>query len=130
VSLWHVTGVQTCALPIFLVLSWSAPTDNGGSNITGYRIYQGTSSGSETLLQTVQASLMYYANSGLTNGQVYYFKVCAINAAGEGASSSETQGTPTAQTSSATPGYSIILTIGLLALASGIIIARKYKSIQ
>src|SRR5262249_18413700 len=33
-------------------LSWTAPANNGGVNISGYRVYRGTSSGGETLVTT------------------------------------------------------------------------------
>ena len=34
-------------------LSWTAPASDGGAPITGYNVYRGTSSGSETLLKSI-----------------------------------------------------------------------------
>ncbi|HEX2023038.1 MAG TPA: fibronectin type III domain-containing protein, partial [Candidatus Thermoplasmatota archaeon] len=74
-------------------LSWSAPSSNGGSAITGYKIYVGTSTGSLSLLDAIGTNTSYVA-AGLTNGQVYYFAIAAVNAQGEGARSAEASATP------------------------------------
>jgi len=71
-----------------VVLNWTAPSSDGGSAITGYNVYCGTSSGSETLLATI-GNVLNYTATGLTNGQVYYFKVAAVNIMGTGANSTE-----------------------------------------
>ncbi|HME50863.1 MAG TPA: fibronectin type III domain-containing protein, partial [Candidatus Lokiarchaeia archaeon] len=76
-----------------VVLAWTAPASNGGSAITGYNVYQGTTPGNETLLASLGAVLTY-TSTGLTNGQIYYYKVSAVNAAGEGARSTELSATP------------------------------------
>jgi PKD repeat protein len=79
-------------------LSWTAPTNNGGVNITSYKVYRGTTSGTETLLTTGGCSglgaVLSCVDTGLTNGQAYYYKVSAVNAIGEGAQSTEATATP------------------------------------
>ena len=77
-------------------LSWAAPTDNGGSTITGYNIYRGTVSGGEgtTPVGTVSGSTLTYADTGLTNGITYYYKVTAVNSVGESSPSNEASATP------------------------------------
>ena len=81
-------------------LSWTAPSSNGGVNITSYRAYRGTTSGSETLLTSGGCSnlgnVLSCADTGLTNGQTYYYKVSAVNAIGEGTQSGEASSTPVA----------------------------------
>lgn len=80
-------------------LAWSAPSSDGGSTITGYKIYRGTSSGSESLLVTLGNQLSYQ-DSAAINGQAYYYKVTAVNSAGESGFSNEATATPI---SSSTP---------------------------
>ena len=77
-------------------LSWDASADNGGSSITGYRIYRGIASNGEgtTPVATVSNSTLSYADTGLTNGQTYYYKVTAVNSVGESSSSNEASTTP------------------------------------
>jgi PKD repeat protein len=79
-------------------LSWQAPASNGGVNITSYKVYRGTSSGNETLLTTGGCSglgaVLSCTDTGLTNGQTYYYKVTAVNSIGEGAQSNEASATP------------------------------------
>jgi len=78
-----------------VALAWSAPASNGGSAISGYRVYRGTSSGAETLLTTLGV-VTSYTNTGLSNGSTYYYRVSALNSVGEGALSNELSATPVA----------------------------------
>jgi len=78
-----------------VALTWSAPSSNGGSAISGYRIYRGTSSGGETLLTTA-GNVTSWTDTSVANGTTYYYKVSALNSAGESASSNERSATPTA----------------------------------
>ena len=70
-------------------LRWKAP-DNGGSDITNYKIFRGTAPGTEVLLgQTGNAKTTYNdttANPAVTH---YYYLVRAINAVGTGNASNE-----------------------------------------
>jgi predicted phage tail protein len=73
-------------------LSWTVPFD-GGSAITGYKIYRGTISGGETLLATVPPGTAY-TDSVVTSLITYYYRVLATNADGDGAWSNEAFATP------------------------------------
>ncbi|MHB8513220.1 MAG: PKD domain-containing protein [Actinomycetota bacterium] len=75
-------------------LSWTTPSD-GGSSITGYKIYRSTSSGGETLYQSVGVQNSF-TDTGLTNGSTYYYKVAAVNAVGTGTLSNEASAHPAA----------------------------------
>jgi fibronectin type 3 domain-containing protein len=77
-----------------VTLRWSAPASSGGFPVTGYNVYRGTASGSETLVTTVAGTS--YLDSGAANGTTYYYRVGALNAIGEGAPSNERSATPVA----------------------------------
>ncbi len=70
------------------------PTFDGGSPISGYRVYRGTSPNPTTALTPDLGVVTSFNDSGLTNGQTYYYKVSALNANGEGALSNEASVTP------------------------------------
>lgn len=71
-------------------LSWSAPSSDGGSAITGYRVYRSyTSGGALTQMGSVGAGILNFTDTGLINGTTYYYKVSAVNAVGEGSLSGE-----------------------------------------
>lgn len=74
------------------VLNWTAAAGNGAT-VTGYKVYRGLSSGTETLVTTVGAVLTY-TDTGRTNGTAYYYKVSAVNSVGEGPLSNEVSLTP------------------------------------
>ena len=88
-----------------LTVSWSAPTNDGGSQITGYKVqwkssteeFEGSRQASVTDLTRLQ-----HETSGLTNGVAYTLRVLAVNDNGDGDPSSETTAT-TAATDTATP---------------------------
>jgi len=62
---------------------------------TSYNVYRGTSPNHQTATP-VAAGVPSppYLNSGLTNGTVYYYKVAAVNAGGEGPRSDEVSANP------------------------------------
>ncbi len=96
------TGLTATAGNAQASLSWTAPASNGGVSITSYRVYRGTFPGTETLLTTGGCSslgvVQSCTDSGLTNGQTYYYKVSAVNSLGEGARSNEASAAPTEST--------------------------------
>jgi hypothetical protein len=69
-------------------LAWKSPASQGSSPITSYRVYRGSSSGTETLLATVGTALTY-TDTSARRGATSYYTVAAINAAGQSPMSAE-----------------------------------------
>ncbi len=69
-------------------LSWSTPSSNGGSPITGYVVQMSSDNGNSwsNVANTV-ASIRYARVSGLVGGTTYMFRVSAVNAIDTGAPS-------------------------------------------
>jgi hypothetical protein len=87
-------------------LSWTAPSSNGGSSITGYNVYEGTSAGHESASAVNGATLIAgttYTVPGLTNGTTYYFTVEAMNGTGLSNPSGEASATPAVATAQSSP---------------------------
>jgi len=74
-------------------LEWDIPLEDGGSNISNYRIYYGTISGNLSSSDTI-GNVRYFSKSGLVNGQIYFWRVGAINSVGEGSLSTQVNATP------------------------------------
>ncbi len=84
-------------------LDWIAPSFDGSSPVTNYRIYRGTTSGGEVLYTQI-GNVLTFPDMGLTNGQMFCYRVSAVNGVGEGPMSNEACATPTT-----TPGAPLIL---------------------
>jgi M6 family metalloprotease-like protein len=85
-------------------VTWTAPTDDGGAPITGYKVtpYIGTTAQTP---QTFSSTATSQVVTGLTNTTTYTFKVAAVNAVGTGPLSAETNAvTPVALASAPTIG--------------------------
>ncbi len=94
-----------------VILTWSPPANDGGSTVTGYTVYRGTSTGGEAPVVTLD-NVQTYADTSVQNGTMYYYRVSALNAIGEGSASSEVTaltGIPSAPTGlNATAGDSSV----------------------
>jgi hypothetical protein len=90
------TGLTLTAADSHISLSWTAPLSNGSSAITGYHIYRGTTGGNETShIASVGPSITTFNDTGLTDGQQYFYTVSAVNSIKEGPPSTEASATPT-----------------------------------
>jgi hypothetical protein len=76
-------AVSAAAADATASVRWSAPTDDGGSDITGYTVTPVAGGSAQTPIQ-VGASATSATVTGLTNGTPYTFRVAAVNRAGAG----------------------------------------------
>jgi fibronectin type 3 domain-containing protein len=87
------TSVSATSLPGQNHISWNPPLSTGGSPVTSYRVYRGTTAGgSKAPVATVQTTSFDDAQ-GLVAGTAYYYAVAAISQVGEGQRSAEVAAT-------------------------------------
>jgi hypothetical protein len=89
------TGLAADAGDRRVTLSWKK---NGESDLTGYCVYRGEAKAGPFQLQNAAPlKTNSLAQTGLANGKTYWFRVCAVNAAGlESAPSAPAAATPAA----------------------------------
>jgi predicted phage tail protein len=79
-----------------VTLTWQAPANNGGSAITGYKVYRSQGESAATLLATLGASTLTFEDTTGTAGTTYSYHVTATNAQGSGDESSPVNAAPQA----------------------------------
>src|SRR5207245_11055390 len=74
------TAVSSSQINLF----WTAPTNNGGSAITGYKIERSTDGGTtwSTIVSNTGSTGATYSNTGLTASTAYTYRVSATNSVG------------------------------------------------
>ena len=89
--------------PTGIDLAWSAPDDDGGEEITGYKIERKEAGKEYAVIEadTDSESTTYEDRDGIKTGTTYVYKVSAINDDGTGDSSAE----ETARTTESSRGY-------------------------
>ena len=89
-------------------LAWSAPLENGGTAVTGYRIEVSPDASAWTdLVADTRSTFTSYSHTGLAAGTTRHYRVSAINSEGSGPSSnvaSSTTESPTAMLPNAPTG--------------------------
>ncbi|HKP45140.1 MAG TPA: fibronectin type III domain-containing protein [Pyrinomonadaceae bacterium] len=107
-------------------LTWSTP-DDGGSALTGYKVYRGLATGTMTQLASVGPDTNSYTdNTGSAN---YYYSVQAINANGAGGSSPRVQPAPV-ETACSLPGITVAVDAGDAAPNSPAVAQVDLKSVS
>jgi hypothetical protein len=123
------TDLVAAAGPDRVDLSWSAPAGGlNGTIIAGYDIFRGTSPGSEALV-AVLGNVTGWIDTNLSAGQSYFYKVCAVNAAGEGPLSAEVMATAISSTPIPASSSATDVSIGLVAGIGGVVIVAGAISV-
>ncbi len=78
----------------FVSLSWGAPTDDGGSTIYEYKIYKGSISKDELVIDSISSEFNSYNDTSVKNGNYYFYYITAVNSAGESPPSNELNAQP------------------------------------
>ena len=68
-------------------LTWNAPSDNGGTSITGYRIEVSSDGGSNWTDLVANRNSTSYSHTGLSPSTTRHYRVSAINSVGTGTAS-------------------------------------------
>ncbi|MFL5757831.1 MAG: fibronectin type III domain-containing protein, partial [Chloroflexota bacterium] len=82
-------GVAASAGGPGVTLTWNAPSSDGGSAVTAFRVYRGTASGGETLLVSVGSGTRSYLDKTVAHKTRYFYRVTATNVLGESVASAE-----------------------------------------
>jgi hypothetical protein len=108
----------------YVELNWTAPANDGGTPITGYRIYRGINSEEYTLIFI--STIPSYNDTLVLGKTTYYYAVTAINNMGESVYSQEVRITPKGISKPQSGALPNILTI-LSFLVVAVIILRKTR---
>jgi titin len=74
-----------------VVVSWDEPAYDGGTAITGYRIFRARSPGAEALYATVRCTTYTctFTNKRARARKMFFYTVAAVNSVGTGPQSTE-----------------------------------------
>lgn len=112
------TGLSASAGNGSVSLTWTAPTSNGGSAITGYVVWYSATAGGELTGSQFSSSTTSATIGSLTNGTEYYFQVEAVNIKGDSLASSAASATPVTAAAPGTPGSLRVRAFGSTATVS------------
>ena len=104
------TNVSATAGDGQVTVTWTAPTNDGGSAITGYSVQYSSDGGSTWQTASCSGTATSCTITGLTNGTGYIFKVAATNSLGTGSYSSNSS-TATPQLVLSEPGAPTLGTV-------------------
>ena len=66
-----------------VTLTWTAPSDNGGADISSYRIERENDDATWSTMTTVPSSRLTWTNTGRANSIEYTYRIFAINLVGD-----------------------------------------------
>ena len=102
-------GLSATATQTSITLSWEAPSENGGAEVTGYQV-EWSADGVDWSELEANTPELTYEHSSLSVGAEYRYRVAALNSAGAGASAELTQATDPAVAPGAPEGLSATAT--------------------
>ena len=76
-----------------IAITWVAPASDGGSAVTGFKVYRGTKAGAETLYVSYGSNAIGMTDTAVTKRTTYFYKVTAVNVLGESVISAEVSAT-------------------------------------
>jgi hypothetical protein len=79
-----LTGTGTVAHSV--TLNWNASTS---SNVTGYKVYRGTTSGGPYALLSAPGKVTSATDNNVTSGATYYYVVTAVSSSAESSYSNQ-----------------------------------------
>jgi hypothetical protein len=98
----------------YVLITWTAPSDDGGSDIISYNIYRGTNQTTLILLASVLATQTAYNDTSVENGQTYYYKVTAVNDEGESPQSTLVVDTPGGEDGGEAGDNTVLIILGAI----------------
>ncbi|MEA3557862.1 MAG: fibronectin type III domain-containing protein, partial [Candidatus Thermoplasmatota archaeon] len=78
----------------FIIIKWTIPASNGGSEITEFNLYRGTTIGMGQSIGSVSGDVFEFIDHEVENGRTYHYLVSAVNILGEGPTSNLVSATP------------------------------------
>ena len=108
-----------------LTASWTAPTNDGGSAITGYKVQW--ESAASPVPSEVTTTATSYNIIGLTNGTTYTTRVAAVNAQGTGAWSADATAVPGTPVPALPPLVAAALALLLLTVGTAAAMRRRSR---
>jgi parallel beta-helix repeat protein len=121
------TNLKITAIDGKPTLTWSQPLNPGGSQITMYRIYRGTSL--DSLRRIGTATAMSYVDNSAVSAQSYYYAVSAVNGAAESDQSPPlnvlTPASGVANLPMSPQMWLAIAAIGVIVVAAGVFVIRR-----
>ena len=106
-------------------LAWTAPANDGGTPVTGYRVEVNTAGTWSNVVADTGSTDTTYTHTGLVTGNQYFYRVSAINAAG----TSDPSNHDSATTAAGTQHYAAPTTIPGTELLAGLLTAGTRTSL-
>lgn len=135
------TGLTATAGNGRVTLSWTAPASDGGSPVTGYDVYTAASADFDGAAKVGPVTGTAAVLTDLADGTPYYFRVTAVNAAGQSPFSAQVSAEPARPASGVTASLTspatrrqliIVLTAIAAVAAAGAVplIARRRRRLR